>query len=63
LTESTLEDPRNEGQPTGRGLGGATDSAENRAAAAEVARHRTFLKSLDAGSIPAASTNAGLRRR
>jgi len=39
-----------------RGLGGATDSAENRAPATEVARQRTFLLKLDAGSIPAAST-------
>ena len=39
-----------------RGLRGATDSAENRALATEVARHRAFLKTLDAGSIPATST-------
>ncbi len=39
-----------------RGLGGATDSAENRALTTEVARHRSFLNTLDAGSIPAASS-------
>ena len=38
-----------------QGLDGATDSAENRAVAAEVARHRSFRLNLDAGSIPAAS--------
>ena len=43
-----------------RGLGGATDSAENRALATEVARHRSFRLDMDAGSIPAASTNCGL---
>jgi hypothetical protein len=37
-----------------RGLEGATHSTENRALATEVARHRSFLKTLDAGSIPAA---------
>ena len=40
-----------------RGLEGATDSAENRALATEVARHRDFLKVMDAGPIPAASTS------
>jgi len=36
------------------GTGGATDSAENVALATDVARRRSFLKTLDAGSIPAA---------
>ena len=40
-----------------RGARGATDSAENRAMTTEVARHRSFLKTLDASSIPAASTH------
>ena len=39
-----------------RGLGGATNSAGNRALATEVACHRSFRLKLDAGSIPAAST-------
>src|SRR5262249_19844795 len=41
-----------------RGLEGAADSAENRAWATEVARHRSFRLNLDAGSIPAASTKS-----
>jgi hypothetical protein len=40
-----------------RGLGGATDLAEIRALATEVARHISLLLNLDAGSIPAASAN------
>ena len=43
-----------------RGLGRATEPAENRAPATEVSRHRSFLKCTDAGSIPAASTISGL---
>jgi hypothetical protein len=38
-----------------RGTEGATDSVENRALATGVARHRSFLFDMDAGSIPAAS--------
>ncbi len=55
--------PRLGGTPgDSRGLEGSTDSAENRALATEVACRRSFLKSLDAGSIPAAFTNALWRR-
>ena len=39
-----------------RGFGGATETAENRIRATEFAYHRSFLVTMDAGSIPAAST-------
>jgi len=39
-----------------RGLEGATNSTENQALATKASRHRSFLKTLEAGSIPAAST-------